>query len=118
MAFRAGGKTQVSTQGGPMDKKQIDLNRNTVEQTHSFTADHGVKVTNTDNWLKAVDENRTGPHLLEDTLALQKVDKSSLRSNVSTMSEFQSVWCMLEAPVLLAPSDCMRALKISHMPAS
>lgn len=57
------------------DKKLADLERDTldVQTQRKFTTDHGVPVSNTDNWLKAVDERHTGPSLLEDQIAREKV---------------------------------------------
>ncbi|KAK2747120.1 hypothetical protein FQN57_002375 [Myotisia sp. PD_48] len=59
------------------DKKLADLSKDTVD-IHSagyITTDHGTKVQNTDNWLKTVDENKTGPHLLEDQVAREKIHR-------------------------------------------
>ncbi|PLB40327.1 catalase catA [Aspergillus candidus] len=71
-------KTQnVVTSQAPKDKKTIDLENDTVEghtQT-PMTTDHGVRVTNPDNWLKAVDDRQTGPSLLEDQIAREKIHR-------------------------------------------
>lgn len=57
------------------DKKLVDLERDTVDvQTQSkFTTDHGVSVSNTDNWLRVLDDQHTGPSMLEDQIAREKV---------------------------------------------
>lgn len=57
------------------DKKIKDLQRDTVDvhAPATITTDHGTKVSNTDNWLRAVDDHRTGPSLLEDQIAREKV---------------------------------------------
>lgn len=59
----------------PHDKKLADLSRDTadVHSTTPFTTDHGTKVSNTDNWLRIVDDKKTGPSLLEDQVAREKV---------------------------------------------
>jgi catalase len=57
------------------NKKLVDLERD-VTDVHTktpFTTDHGVPVSNTDNWLKVVDDRHTGPSLLEDQIAREKV---------------------------------------------
>jgi len=38
-----------------------------------ITSDFGVKQSNTDDWLKIVNEDKTGPMLLEDLFAREKV---------------------------------------------
>lgn len=57
------------------NKKMVDLESNTanVHTKQSITTDHGTKVDNTDNWLRTVDGKRTGPSLLEDQIAREKV---------------------------------------------
>lgn len=78
-------KTQnVVTSQAPKDKKTIDLEHDTVEghtQT-PMTTDHGVRVTNPDNWLKAVDDRQTGPSLLEDQIAREKVSGNPFREQL------------------------------------
>lgn len=58
------------------NKKAVDLERDMVDVTteQRQTTDHGVPISNTDNWLKAVDGDHTGPSLLEDQIAREKVD--------------------------------------------
>lgn len=57
------------------EKKVVDLSRDTadVHAKTPFTTDHGMKVSDTDHWLKAVDDEKTGPSLLEDQIAREKV---------------------------------------------
>jgi catalase len=58
-----------------LDKKLVDLARDTtdIHAATPFTTDHGTKVSNTDNWLRIVDPSQTGPALLEDQIAREKV---------------------------------------------
>lgn len=60
---------------GTHTKKIADLAPDTVDihTAGSIKTDHGTKVSNTDNWLKSVNEERTGPSLLEDQIAREKV---------------------------------------------
>lgn len=57
------------------NKKTVDLERDLVDVTteQRQTTDHGVPISNTDNWLRSVDDHRTGPSLLEDQIAREKV---------------------------------------------
>lgn len=57
------------------NKKLADLTRNTVDvHTHDLqTTDHGVRLENPDQWLRVVDDHKTGPSLLEDQIAREKV---------------------------------------------
>lgn len=43
------------------------------DKSYRITSDFGVKQTNTDDWLKAASEDKTGPMLLEDHFAREKV---------------------------------------------
>ncbi|VDB85012.1 unnamed protein product [Peniophora sp. CBMAI 1063] len=58
-------------------KKVNDLARNTVEVTPgaNLTTDHGVKISNTDDWLKVTDGSSTGPMLLEDQIGREKIHR-------------------------------------------
>ncbi|PGH12763.1 catalase A [Polytolypa hystricis UAMH7299] len=71
-------KLQEVVQGASSgDKKLTDLARDTAD-VHAplpFTTDHGVKVSNTDNWLRLADEKNTGPSLLEDQIAREKITR-------------------------------------------
>jgi catalase len=66
------------------DKKLVDLERNTVDvQTQrGMTTDHGVAISDTDNWLRVVDGQHTGPSLLEDQAAREKVRTQYLNSEL------------------------------------
>ncbi|CAA7265326.1 unnamed protein product [Cyclocybe aegerita] len=57
--------------------KVKDLRTDTVECTPSsgLTTDHGVKVADTDNWLKVSDGSLAGPSLLEDQIAREKIHR-------------------------------------------
>lgn len=57
------------------EKKLVDLERNTanVHTKQALTTDHGVKINDTDHWLRTVDDKYMGPSLLEDQIAREKV---------------------------------------------
>ena len=58
------------------DGKHADLQKDTVgvlDKQH-MTTDHGVKISNPDQWLRVVDEKKIGPSLLEDQIAREKVN--------------------------------------------
>jgi len=57
------------------NKKTVDMSKDTVDVHTSDpqTTDHGVRIENPDNWLRAVDGQHTGPSLLEDQIAREKV---------------------------------------------
>ncbi|KAK9387433.1 catalase-like domain-containing protein [Lipomyces mesembrius] len=59
------------------DKKVADIARDTVDsqQGKFITTDHGVPVHNTDNWLRVVDGQHSGPSLLEDQIAREKIHR-------------------------------------------
>ncbi|KAL5359048.1 catalase-like domain-containing protein [Aspergillus floccosus] len=59
------------------DKKLVDLEPDTVNVNtkEPMTTDHGVRISNTDNWLRAVDNQRSGPSLLEDQIAREKIHR-------------------------------------------
>jgi catalase len=61
---------------GDNNSKVDDLKRDTVDvndKENVITMDTGVKVSDTDDWLKLSTEHRTGPMLLEDQIAREKV---------------------------------------------
>ena len=89
----AGGlsKAQEAVQkAASKDKKLVDLGSETttVDKNKHLTTDHGVKISNTDQWLRSVDENRTGPSLLEDQIAREKV---SVPTTLPGQFQFKSV---------------------------
>jgi catalase len=63
------------------DKKSADLSQDTadVNAKLKLTTDHGVKISDTDHWLKVANENTSGPSLLEDQIAREKVCPSEKR---------------------------------------
>lgn len=69
--------SEAVQQTSSKDKKVIDLQHDMVNINSklSMTTDHGLKVENTDKWLRVVDDKHTGPSLLEDQLAREKVSK-------------------------------------------
>ncbi|GAM39878.1 catalase [Talaromyces pinophilus] len=76
----AGGlhKVQEAVQSAAgQDKKLIDLSRDTadVHKKTKFTTDHGVPVSDTDHWLKVVNDKTSGPSLLEDQIAREKIHR-------------------------------------------
>ncbi|KAH7927367.1 catalase-domain-containing protein [Leucogyrophana mollusca] len=58
-------------------KKVDDLQRDIQEPVAGggLTTDHGVKVSDTDNWLKVTDGHKSGPSLLEDQIAREKIHR-------------------------------------------
>ncbi|KAF8077639.1 catalase-like domain-containing protein [Lyophyllum atratum] len=56
--------------------KVADLDRNTIEPAPGtgLTTDHGVKIADTDNWLRVMDDER-GPSLLEDQISREKIHR-------------------------------------------
>ncbi|KAI0932534.1 catalase A [Taiwanofungus camphoratus] len=59
--------------------KIADLEKDSIDPasnpTRGLTTDHGVFVTDTDNWLKAQDGIHTGPSLLEDQIGREKIHR-------------------------------------------
>ncbi|KAF9466251.1 catalase [Collybia nuda] len=57
--------------------KVADLQRDTIDNNigPSLTTDHGVKISDTDTWLKASDGNKSGPSLLEDQISREKIHR-------------------------------------------
>ncbi|KAI0308979.1 catalase-like domain-containing protein, partial [Amylostereum chailletii] len=55
--------------------KIVDLQRDTavLSSDTRLTTDHGVLVSDTDNWLKVTDGKGTGPSLLEDQIGREKI---------------------------------------------
>ncbi len=52
-----------------------DLERNTRDgdKNSHMTSDFGVRQSNTDDWLRVVSDDKTGPSLLEDVFGREKV---------------------------------------------
>ncbi|KAL5534606.1 hypothetical protein ACEPAG_1069 [Sanghuangporus baumii] len=64
--------------GMAANTKLDDLKRDTVDVQHhepGMTTDHGVPISDTDNWLKASDGDKVGPSLLEDQIAREKIHR-------------------------------------------
>ncbi|KAJ3520830.1 hypothetical protein NM688_g9107 [Phlebia brevispora] len=56
--------------------KIADLQRDLIDQSKGgLTTDHGVKVSDHDNWLKVTDGTHAGPSLLEDQIAREKIHR-------------------------------------------
>ncbi|EKM83082.1 hypothetical protein AGABI1DRAFT_53795 [Agaricus bisporus var. burnettii JB137-S8] len=57
--------------------KLRDLKNATIDLTNEsgLTTDHGVKIPDTDNWLKVSDGQHNGPSLLEDQIAREKIHR-------------------------------------------
>ncbi|KAJ5581367.1 hypothetical protein N7450_007668 [Penicillium hetheringtonii] len=71
-------KAQQATQSvSSKDKKIVDLSRDTVDvhTNEPQTTDHGVRIENPDNWLKVASGCETGPSLLEDQIAREKIHR-------------------------------------------
>jgi len=63
-----------------VNDKHAQLLRHTVDPAEAasgkyITSMHGVRVANTDTWLKASDPTHGGPALLEDFHALEKIQR-------------------------------------------
>ncbi|KAF7165459.1 hypothetical protein CNMCM6106_001617 [Aspergillus hiratsukae] len=58
-------------------KKLVDLEKDTADAhtQQPLTTDHGVRVSNTDQWLRVTNDRRTGPSLLEDQIAREKIHR-------------------------------------------
>ena len=67
-------KVQQAVMGKGGDKVS-DLHRDTREATENsrMTSDSGVRQGNADDWLKVVNEDKTGPMLLEDVFGRERV---------------------------------------------
>jgi catalase len=64
--------------GAAGDKKQQDMAKDTkdvMDKNNRLTTDFGVKVDNTDNWLRVATEDTTGPMLLEDGHGREKIHR-------------------------------------------
>ena len=69
-------KTAVDMTHSTNSKKVKDLApnmKNAEDEKARITSDFGVKETTADDWLKVVNEDKTGPLLLEDPFAREKV---------------------------------------------
>jgi catalase len=69
-------QTMKDTIAGQNSKKTNDLKADTKDvhdKSWRITSDSGTKQGNTDDWLSVVNEDHTGPMLLEDNFAREKV---------------------------------------------
>ena len=64
--------------------KQLSANMKEVNDKARITSDWGVKQSNTDNWLRVTSDNKTGPTLLEDPFAREKVRKRNAWLDLNT----------------------------------
>ena len=72
-------KTKSIATGHAIENKKVaDLQRDTVDVLSGppMTVDFGHKISNTDHWLKVASDRKTGPQLLEDHVAREKVGAS------------------------------------------
>ncbi|KAK3357793.1 catalase-like domain-containing protein [Lasiosphaeria hispida] len=62
---------------GSKDDKISDLSQDTKQMSEKgrLTTDYGVKQTTADDWLKVVSEDKTGPMLLEDPFARERIHR-------------------------------------------
>lgn len=67
--------------------KMLDLERDTVvaDSNSTITTDFGMKVSNTDSWLRVATQDRTGPMLLEDPVGREKVSTAFLEIRVTRL---------------------------------
>lgn len=65
--------------GGEKGRKVADLDAvsQTVSPKDRITSDFGVKIGNVDEWLRVSNEDKTGPMLLEDTFARERVGRAT-----------------------------------------
>ena len=66
---------KVKSAVGAGDSKQRQLAANVIQpdKNSRITTDYGVKQSNTDDWLRVNAPDQTGPMLLEDPNAREKV---------------------------------------------
>lgn len=71
-------KAQQTVQGAATENKKLaDLEADTVNgiSKQPQATDHGVGITDPDHWLRIASEQRTGPSLLEDQIAREKIHR-------------------------------------------
>ncbi|TDZ34365.1 Catalase-1 [Colletotrichum spinosum] len=70
-------KKAENTIMGDASKKTAQLASNMVEPSTKadMTTDHGVKIENTDDWLRVTNDEKTGPSLLEDQIGREKIHR-------------------------------------------
>ncbi|KAI5367258.1 putative catalase hem-binding, catalase immune-responsive domain, catalase core [Septoria linicola] len=70
-------KIQQTVDGGP-SKKLADIDgesKNVFDSQNRITTDYGVRQHATDDWLKVHSEDKTGPMLMEDHAAREKINR-------------------------------------------
>lgn len=74
---------EAKTNALSSDGKFADMKKDTVEVTgkQHMTTDYGAKITDPDHWLRIASDSGTGPSVLEDQIAREKVRPVS-NSNV------------------------------------
>ncbi|KAJ5225468.1 Catalase A [Penicillium chermesinum] len=57
------------------DSKVADMQHDTIEINNKqhMTTDYGIKISDPDHWLRVVNDKNTGPSLLEDQIAREKI---------------------------------------------
>ncbi|KAF2211764.1 hypothetical protein CERZMDRAFT_68474 [Cercospora zeae-maydis SCOH1-5] len=74
----AGLEKLQQTVNGASNAKVADLEKNTknvFDPQNRITTDYGVRQHNTDDWLKVHSEEKTGPMLMEDHAAREKINR-------------------------------------------
>lgn len=64
-----------SREHGAKVAQLASVTKDVHDQSHRITSDFGVKQTNTDDWLKVANEDKTGPMLLEDPFGREKIHR-------------------------------------------
>lgn len=77
MATMAAAEAAAEAKANSMSSegKVADMKKDTVEvngKSH-MTTDYGIKISDPDHWLRVANEKETGPSLLEDQIAREKV---------------------------------------------
>ncbi|KAJ6084360.1 hypothetical protein N7486_011160 [Penicillium sp. IBT 16267x] len=65
----------MSSQANSKGDKIADMAKDTVDvhTKQNMTTDYGIKITDPDHWLRVVSDSNTGPSLLEDQIAREKI---------------------------------------------
>lgn len=84
------------------ERKVVDLERDTanIHTKQPLTTDHGVRVENTDQWLRVVDDQHTGPSLLEDQIAREKVRQFSSLLHFLYIFIRSTAICLLSSSII------------------
>lgn len=72
------GASQKISNVTTVNEKILEMWPNTVDvtkQSNRMTTDSGVKVHDTDSWLKVVSDGQEGPSLLEDQIGREKIHR-------------------------------------------